>query len=148
LPNYQLWLLRGGHSTPLTPRASVAELLPVAASANGNRLIADYEGPGIDRPWAVQLSPRWVRALATGDTTVQSAGISRDGRTLLLERRASGSRLTRVSSRRSRSAAASRRGSPAATRPPGTADPPRVGNLTKASCSDRRSESAACRSTR
>ncbi len=43
-----------------------------------------------------------------------------------------------VSSRRSDSAAASRRGSPAATRPPGTADPARVGKRTRASCLDRK----------
>ena len=92
-PAYELWLLHGGHSTQLThltPPARVAGLVPVAASANGNRLIAEYEGPGVLIPLAVQLSPRWVRALATGGTTVQGVGISRDGRTLLLERRASG----------------------------------------------------------
>jgi len=92
LPTYQLWLLRGGHSTQLTrmtPRALVAELVPLAASANGNRLIAEYEGPGVIIPLAVQLSPRRVRALATAGTKLQAVGISPDGRTLLLEHRAS-----------------------------------------------------------
>jgi hypothetical protein len=92
LPTYQLWLLHRGHSTQLThmtPRALVAELAPLAASANGNRLIAEYEGPGVIIPLAVQLSPRRVRALAIGGTKLQAAGISPDGRTLLLERRAS-----------------------------------------------------------
>lgn len=92
LPTYQLWLLRGGHSTQLThiktPKR-VAELMPLAASANGNRLIAEYEVPGLSIPLAVQLSPRRVRALATGGTKLQAAGISPDGRTLLLQRRAS-----------------------------------------------------------
>jgi hypothetical protein len=88
-PAYQLWLLHGGHRTQLThmtPRALVAVLVPLAASANGNRLIAEYEGPGVIIPLAVQLSPRRVRALATGGTKLQGAGISRDGRTLLLVR--------------------------------------------------------------
>ena len=84
-PAFQLWLLHGGQSRQLTSRA-VVEIVPRAASANGNRLIADYAGPGVNRPLAIQLSPRWVRALATGGRTVQGAGISRDGRTLLLER--------------------------------------------------------------
>jgi hypothetical protein len=90
LPSYELWLLHDGHSTQLTARASVAEIVPVAASANGNRLIAEYDGTGVSRPLAVQLSPRWISALATGGATVWGAGISRDGRTLLLERAASG----------------------------------------------------------
>ena len=89
-PAYQLWLLHRGDSTQLTPRALVMALVPLAASANGNRLIAEYEGPGAIIPVAVQLSPRRVRALATGGTKLRAAGISRDGRTLLLERRASG----------------------------------------------------------
>ena len=92
-PVCQLWLLHGGHGTQLTHmtrRALVAGLVPLAVSANGNRLIAEYEEPGGIIPLAVQLSPRRVRALATGGTKLQAAGISRDGRTLLLERRASG----------------------------------------------------------
>jgi hypothetical protein len=86
---YQLWLLHDGHSTQLTPGASVVVLVPRAASANGNRLIADYQGPGVIRPLTVQLWPRRVRVLATRSTRVQGVGISRDGRTLLLERGAS-----------------------------------------------------------
>jgi hypothetical protein len=58
--------------------------------ADGNRLIADYEGPGVSSPLAVQLSSRRVRALATGGAMLRGAGISRDGRTLLLERGGSG----------------------------------------------------------
>jgi hypothetical protein len=88
LPTYELWLLLGGNSTQLTSRASVAEIVPVAASANGNRLIADYDGTGVSSALAVQLSPRSVRLLAAGGTTVWGAGISRDGQTLLLERAA------------------------------------------------------------
>lgn len=85
-PVHQLWLLHRGHDTQLTHRA----LVPLAASANGNRLIGEYEGPFVSIPLAVQLSPRRVRALATGGTKLQAAGISRDGRILLLERRAPG----------------------------------------------------------
>ncbi|MGO9753409.1 MAG: hypothetical protein ACLP8S_18440 [Solirubrobacteraceae bacterium] len=83
----QLWLLHGGHSTQLTRPASVVEIVPRAASANGNRLIVDYVGPGVGESSsvAVQLSPRWARTLGTDGTTV-GAGISRDGRTLLLNR--------------------------------------------------------------
>ena len=73
----------------MTPRALVSGLVPLAASADGNRLIAEYEGPGVIIPLAVQLSPRRVRALATGGTKLQAAGISPDGRTLLVERRSS-----------------------------------------------------------
>jgi hypothetical protein len=46
-PAYQLWLLHGGHSTQVTSRASVVAIVPRAASANGNRLIADFEGLGV-----------------------------------------------------------------------------------------------------
>jgi WD40 repeat protein len=82
----QLWLLRGGDSTPLTPPESVQEILPVAASANGNRLIVDeYAAPAAGRSMAVQVSPRRVRTLGT-DGTVVGVGISRDGRTVLLDR--------------------------------------------------------------
>ncbi len=86
MPTYQLWLLHAGHSTQLIPRAFTGLIVPWASSANGNRLIVNYEGPGVVDPFAVQLSPRRVRALATGGTTLAGAGISRDGRTLLLER--------------------------------------------------------------
>ena len=88
-PAYQLWLLHGAHSTQLThltAPARVAGLIPVAASANGNRLIAEYEGPGAFTPSAVQLSPRRVDALATAGTDTQGAGISPDGRTVLIVR--------------------------------------------------------------
>jgi hypothetical protein len=123
-PAYQLWLLHGGHSTQLThltPPALVAALVPLAASANGNRLITEYEGPGVAVPLAVQLSPRRVRVLATGGTEIQGAGISADAGPCWST--AMRSPPTRVSSRQSRSVADGRRGSPAATRPPGTADP-------------------------
>ena len=80
----ELWLLHGGHSRQLIPRAFTMLIVPRATSANGNRLIVDYAGPAV-RSVAVQLSPRSVRALATIDTTV-GAGISRDGQTLLLDR--------------------------------------------------------------
>jgi hypothetical protein len=82
----QLWLLRGGDSTTLTPPASVQEILPVAASANGNRLIIDeYAAPAAGRSVAVQLSPRRVSTLGTNGTVV-GVGISRNGRTVLLDR--------------------------------------------------------------
>ena len=91
-PTYQLWVLHDGHSTQLTRRASVEEIFPRAASANGNRLIANYEGLGSERAEAVELSPRRIRSVGGG--TVWGAGISQDGQTLLLERGATGSPAT------------------------------------------------------
>ncbi len=88
-PASQLWLLHAGHSTQLTHLATPARgaaLWPVAASANGNRLIAQYVTPGDLVPIAVQVSPRRVRPVATGANRTLGAGISPDGRTVLVDR--------------------------------------------------------------
>jgi dipeptidyl aminopeptidase/acylaminoacyl peptidase len=87
--SFQLWLLHRGHHTQLTnvafPAGYVASL---AATADGNRLIVEFETPRVSAAYAVQLSPRRVRELGFARTKLLVDGISRDGRTLLVDRRA------------------------------------------------------------
>ena len=57
-------------------------LVPIAVSADGNRLLAEFEGEDTDFAYTVQLNPLRVRAVPG---FVQGGGISRDGSTLLID---------------------------------------------------------------
>jgi Tol biopolymer transport system component len=87
--SFHLWLLHRGRSTQLTnvtfPAAYIASL---AASADGNRLIVESVTLRIRAAYTVQLSPRRVRKLGFATRKLLAVGISRDGRTLLVERTA------------------------------------------------------------
>ena len=87
-PEYQLWLMRGSQLEQLTSlkaNALVDGLIPLDVSSDGNRIIAAFVGQDTDEAWTVQISPRKVRQVPFGQTTVQPAGISSDGQQLLLD---------------------------------------------------------------
>jgi hypothetical protein len=84
-PIYQLFLLAGTHVMQIT-HMSVSYLgdglVPVALSADGTRLAANWVGEDTDQAWSVNLLTHHLHEFPAGLT---AAGISRDGRRVLLE---------------------------------------------------------------
>lgn len=85
VPGYQLWRLANRHAAAITHLTVFwldNGLVPVAASADGRRLVANLVGQDSDQAWAVDLTTGAARALPAG---VTAAGISRDGRRVLVQ---------------------------------------------------------------
>jgi Tol biopolymer transport system component len=85
-PVYQVWLLSGTHLRQLTNMAVpslLSGLVPLAFSADGNRMIAEYGGQDTNYAWTIQISPLRVRQVPG---FVQGGGISRSGNSLLIDR--------------------------------------------------------------
>jgi hypothetical protein len=86
-PAYQVWLMNGSHLTQLT-HMKVPQLLdglvPLAVSASGNRVIAEYGGEDTSQGYTIQISPLKVRQLTEGTAYIQGWGISRDGSHVLV----------------------------------------------------------------
>ncbi|HEX2703730.1 MAG TPA: hypothetical protein VHM72_09895, partial [Solirubrobacteraceae bacterium] len=90
-PINQLWSIApSGHDarqlTHMSVGPLVAGLVPVAISANGEHVLADFEGTDTSAAWAVSVSgatafPRALNGVADGDIP---DALSRDGRTVLL----------------------------------------------------------------
>jgi Tol biopolymer transport system component len=87
-PEYQIFLLHGGHATQIT-NIKVDQLseglVPIAASADGTRLAAEYGGQDNSEGWAVNLVTHKARELANRTNGLVDAGISRNGKTLLVD---------------------------------------------------------------
>jgi hypothetical protein len=87
-PEYQVWLMGRGELKQLTSvkvSALTDGLVPLAVSANGNRILAAFVGEDTYEAWTIQLSPRKVKQIMLGQESVQPAGISSDGKRLLLD---------------------------------------------------------------
>ena len=90
-PVYEIWLARprGGRARQLTHvkvGALVSGLVPLAFSATGSRLLAEFEGQDTSAAWTVNVGSASARALTTpGRHSLQGAGISRDGSTVLVD---------------------------------------------------------------
>jgi hypothetical protein len=87
-PEYQLYLLHGGHSTQIT-NIKVDQLseglVPVAASADGTKVAAEYGGTDNSEGWAVNVVTHKAKEIATPRNGLEDAGISRNGKTLLVD---------------------------------------------------------------
>lgn len=88
-PVFQIWLLPagGGRSrrlTSLPARTLVSGLVPLAFSANGSRLVAQYEGQDTSEAWTVRVPSGRTHRITVRGAPVQGAGLSRDGGTLLV----------------------------------------------------------------
>jgi hypothetical protein len=88
-PVYQVWLMRsdGSHArqvTHLSVSPLVEGLVPLAFSANGNRLLTRFEGQDTDQTWTIQFPSGRARELTIGGQSIQAGGISRNGRTVLV----------------------------------------------------------------
>jgi hypothetical protein len=90
-PVFQIWLTAPGRArarqvTHMKPQRLVSGLVPIAFSANGSRLLAEFEGEDTSAAWTVDLASGRARELTTpGRHTLQGAGISADGTTVLLD---------------------------------------------------------------
>jgi hypothetical protein len=92
-PIYQLWIDSAGKLRQLTHLrvpALLSGLAPLEASADGNRLIAEYGGEDTSYAWTVQLSPLQVKPLKVAGQSVdaeqvQGSQISANGRRLLVD---------------------------------------------------------------
>jgi len=94
LPAYEVFLFRNGGSVQIThlePEPLVAGLVPVAVSADGNHLLANYYeerfGPVRSFPWAVDAPTGTAQPLTPLESgyVAEGRGISRDGSQVLVE---------------------------------------------------------------
>jgi len=88
VPEYQVWLMAGSHLTQLTSLkigSLVDGLVPLAVSANGNRIVAEFVGEDTSNAWQIQISPRKVSPVTVGKQSLEAAGISSDGTRLLVD---------------------------------------------------------------
>lgn len=88
-PAYQLWLMNAkAQSRQIThtrPGPLVEGLVPIAVSANGQRLIAGFQGEDTDNTFTVNLLTHAVHQIRVGKQIVTPWGISRDGKRLLVD---------------------------------------------------------------
>jgi hypothetical protein len=89
-PVYQIWLrpARGSRVRRLTNirvRSLASGLVPLAFSSDGTRLLAEFEGQDTSEAWTVRVPTGRARRVTVRGRSVVGAGISGDGRTLLIE---------------------------------------------------------------
>jgi hypothetical protein len=89
-PVYQIWLRpasgsRARRLTNIRVRSLASGLVPLAFSSDGSRLLAEFEGQDTSEAWTVRVATGGVRRVTVRGRSVVGAGISRDGRTLLIE---------------------------------------------------------------
>lgn len=89
-PEYQIWLaspsgarVRRVTNVPAGPL--VQGLVPLAFSADGSRLLAEFEGQDTTGAYAVNVASGRARSVTIHGQAVIGAGISSDGSTLLLD---------------------------------------------------------------
>jgi len=89
-PLYQIWLasptraaVRRVTNVPVGPL--VVGLVPLSFSADGARLLTEFEGQDTSEAWTVRVSSGRARRLTVRGRSVIAAGISRDGATVLVD---------------------------------------------------------------
>jgi hypothetical protein len=90
-PVYHVWLIAPDGSglqrlTHIRVPTLRDGLVPIAFSANGNRLLARYEGLDTSQTWAIAIGAVWTQQLKVGGESVNAGGISRDGAMVLVDR--------------------------------------------------------------
>jgi hypothetical protein len=87
-PAYSISLLHGGHETSIT-HMGVARfqdgLQPIAVSADGRHLLAEFVGEDTDEAFAVDVVTHKKRELTVAGSPVPGWGISRDGNRVLVD---------------------------------------------------------------
>jgi hypothetical protein len=89
-PEYQIWLATPT-GAPLRKVTHIAVgalsqgLVPLDFSADGLRLLAEFEGEDTSNAYAVSMTSGRARTVTVHNRTVQGAGISSDGSTLLID---------------------------------------------------------------
>lgn len=89
-PEYQIWLASSSGArvrrvTHVPAGPLVEGLVPLAFSADGNRLLAEFEGQDTSNAYAVNVASGRARSVNVHGRSVQGAGISSDGGTLLID---------------------------------------------------------------
>jgi hypothetical protein len=89
-PEYQIWLatpagVRVRKLTHVAVGSLLQGLVPLAFSDSGSRLLAEFEGEDTSNAYAVTVASGRARAVTVHRQTVQAAGISSDGSTLLVD---------------------------------------------------------------
>jgi hypothetical protein len=89
-PVYQIWLRSPSGSsvrrlTNIGVRSLASGLVPLAFSTDGKRLLAEFEGQDTSEAWTVRVLTGGARRLTVRGRSVVGAGISGNGRTLLIE---------------------------------------------------------------
>jgi Tol biopolymer transport system component len=87
-PMYQLFVLNGGHLTQITHMkigSLVDGLVPVAVSADGTYLAAEFVGTDTAAGYSVNLATHVVKRLVVKGQEVSAWGISRDGKRILVD---------------------------------------------------------------
>jgi hypothetical protein len=89
-PEYQIWLatpagVRVRKLTHIGVGSLVQGLVPLAFSANGSRLLAEFVGEDTSEAYAVNAVSGRAREVAVHNQMAQGAGISADGSTLLID---------------------------------------------------------------
>jgi Tol biopolymer transport system component len=89
-PVYQIWLRSpsGARSRKLTNvrvRSLVSGLVPIAFSADGSRLLAEFGGEDTSEAWTVRVPSGRARRVTVRGRSVVGAGLSSDGKTLLID---------------------------------------------------------------
>jgi hypothetical protein len=92
LPAFQIWLrvMRPGAVAPrrlTNVRVSglVSGLVPIGFSANGRRLLSEFEGQDTSEAWTVTVASGRARRLTSHRRSVIAAGLSSDGGTVLVD---------------------------------------------------------------
>ncbi len=88
-PVYQIWLrsptgARTRRLTDIRVRSLVSGLVPLAFSADGSRLLAQFGGQDTSEAWTVRVPSGSARRLTVRGQSVQAAGLSSDGATVLV----------------------------------------------------------------
>jgi WD40 repeat protein len=89
-PVYQIWLCsptgaRMRRLTNIRVRSLVSGLVPLAFSADGSRLLAQFGGQDTSEAWTVRVPSGSARRLTVRGRSVQAAGLSSDGATVLVD---------------------------------------------------------------
>jgi hypothetical protein len=89
-PEYQIWLasssgVRVRRLTHIPVAALVQGLVPLAFSADGSRLLAEFEGQDTTGAYTVNVASGRARSVTVHGRSVIGAGISSDGSTLLID---------------------------------------------------------------
>jgi hypothetical protein len=87
-PAFQIMLMQGSHTTQIThtkPNKFVVGLVPQAVSADGDHLLASYQGQDTDSGWTVDLATHATHELTVHGRVVVADGISLDGKSVLVD---------------------------------------------------------------
>jgi Tol biopolymer transport system component len=86
-PAYQIYEMRGSRQVQIThtkPPPLQSGLVPMAVSADGTKLQAEFEGEDTSEAWTVDLSTKRAIQIKVGRQSVEGWGISRDGKRVLV----------------------------------------------------------------